>query len=311
MFGRNSAETAELVLEDVLAFARHWRPGLVVHDTASFPGPVTAAALDVPNVRHLTGVGLRPMETLVGSTELLPEFADLFERRGLEVRGTPTLTIDPSPPSLRLPVPQAWRESRYVPYNGPGAVPSWLIDPDDRTRVCLTWGFTLTRAARQFGAPALDPFRQAIEALAELDAEIIVTTTEDQLGLLGELPGNVRPVVSVPLQVLLPHCAAIVHHGGDGTTQTAAGCGVPQLLISRVPDSALTGGRLAAVGAAIHLRYQELEEDDDGRELIRSAADKLLADSAFFEAAGRLREEMERQPPPAALVSTLESLGVG
>jgi len=311
MLGRNSAETAELVLEDVLAFARHWRPDLVVHDTASFAGPVTAAALEVPNVRHLTGPGTRPMETRVGSTELLPEYVDLFERRGLEVRAAPTLTVDPSPPSLRLPVPQAWRESRFVPYNGPGAVPSWLLDPDDRTRVCLTWGFSLTRAARQFGVPALDPFRQAIEALSGLDAEIIVTTTEDQLEALGELPGNVRPAVSVPLQVLLPHCAAIVHHGGDGTTLTAAACAVPQLLVSRVPDSALNGGRLEAVGAAIHLRYQELEEDDDSGELIRSAVEKLLADVTYGQAAGRLREELEGQPPPASLVSTLESLEVG
>jgi glycosyltransferase len=310
MLGRNSAETAELVLEDVLAFARDWRPELVVHDTASFAGPVTAAALDVPNVRHLTGPGTRPMETRVGGTELLPEYVDLFERRGLDVRAEPTLTVDPSPPSLRLPVPQVWRESRFVPYNGPGAVPSWLLDPDDRTRVCLTWGFSLTRAARQFGEPALDPFRQAIVALSNLDAEIIVTTTKDQLELLGELPANVRPAVSVPLQVLMPHCAAIVHHGGDGTTLTAAACAVPQLLVSRIPDAALNGGRLEAVGTAIHLRYQELE-DDDRPELIRSAVDKLLADSTYGQAASRLREEMERQPPPAGLVSTLESLGGG
>lgn len=308
MLGQNSAETAELVLDDVLEFARYWRPDLVVHDHASFPGPVTAAALGVPNVRHLTGPGARPMELRVDNSALLPEYVELFERRGLPVREAATLTIDPSPPSLRLPGPQPWQESRYVPYNGPGAVPDWLLDPEDRTRVCLTWGFTLTRAARQFGLPALDPFRRAIEALAELDAEIVVTTTADQLGLLGTLPANVRPAVAIPLQVLLPHCAAIVHHGGDGTTLTAAACAVPQLLVSRVPDSALTGWRLEAAGAGIHRRYQELE-DDDGPEMIRAAADKLLADSAYGQEAFLLREELELQPPPADLVSTLESLG--
>jgi UDP:flavonoid glycosyltransferase YjiC (YdhE family) len=309
LFGRNSAITAEFVLDDVIAFARRWRPDLVVHDTASFSGAVTAATLDVPNVRHLTGVGLRPMETRVGSAEPLPEDAQLFERRGLDVRVVPTLTIDPSPPSLRLPVPAPYRESRYVPYNGPGVVPSWLIEPDGRLRVCVTWGYTLTRAATQFGPPALDPFRQAIEALSGLDAEILVTTTEDQLELLGDLPGNVRPAVSVPLQLMLPHCAVLVHHGGDGTTLTAAACGVTQLLVSRVPDSALTGGRLAEFGAAIHLRYQELEQDTGGHELIAAAVEKLLADSAYDAAAGRLRAELQSQPPPAALVSVLEELG--
>jgi UDP:flavonoid glycosyltransferase YjiC (YdhE family) len=310
LLGRNSAAIAEYSVDGLIAFAESWRPDVVVHDTASFTGPVAAAALGVPNVRFLTGVGLRPMETRVAGTEPIPEFAALFERRGLKVRLPATTTIDPSPPSLRLPVPEPWQEVRYVPYNGPGVLPPWLNRAAGRPRVCVTWGLSVSRASKRLGPPALEPFRLAVEALAGLDAEIIVTTTPDQLEVLGGLPPGVRTVASLPLQLLLPQCALIVHQAGDGTALTAAAAGIAQLVVTRKPDTALTGSRLAAHGAAIHLRYQELERDPDAREVIRRAAETLLADSTYTMAAVRLREEIERQPTPAELVPALAAVSV-
>src|SRR5439155_10885651 len=122
----------------------------------------------------------------------------------------------------------------------------------------------------------------------------------------GKLPGTARVLVAAPLHLVLPHCGLIVHQAGDGTALTAAALGVPQLPITRKPDPALTGDRLAAVGAAIHLRYQELEREPDARQAIRVAAEKMLADSAYTESAARLRAEIERQPAPAELVAILE-----
>lgn len=308
VLGRNAAAAAECLVDELLELALRFQPDLVVHDTAAFAGAVVAAALGVPNVRHLTGVGLRPMELRVGSREPLPEFAALFQRRGLPVRAVPTLTIDPSPPSLRLPVPEPFLECRYVPYNGPGTVPDWLEPATTRPRILLTWGLSVSRVSRRIGAAALDPFRRTVDALSELDAELLLTTTADQLELLGALPAGVRPVIAVPLQLLLPHCVLIAHQAGDGTALTAAALGVPQLAITRKPDPALTGGRLTAVGAGIHLRYQELEDAPDAGKIIRAAAENLLGDPAYPDAAKRLRAEIERQPPPAALVAALTTL---
>jgi glycosyltransferase len=310
VLGRRSAVAAEHLVDDLIAYAAGWPPDLVVHDIGSFAGPVTAAALGVPSVRHLTGVGLRPMDTRVDGVEPLPEYAALFERRGLEVR-VPTLSIDPSPPSLRLPVAQPWREVRYVPYNGPGTEPAWLAAGSDRPRVCVTWGLSVSRVRKDLARYAVEPFLLTLEALAELRAEVIVTSTAAQLELLGPLPGNVRAVTGLPLNLLLPHCQLIVHQAGDGTAMTASALGVPQLPVTRKPDPALTGSRLAAVGAAIHLRYQELEGAPDAPKVIRAAAEELLTDPAYRQAALRLRAEVERQPAPAELVPVLERLSRG
>jgi UDP:flavonoid glycosyltransferase YjiC (YdhE family) len=303
--GRNSAAAAEAMTGDLIGFARTWRPDVIVHDTASFAGPVAAAVLGLPNVRHLTGVGLRPMERQAGSQDPLPEYAALFERHGAPLRLPPTLTIDPSPRSLRLPVDGCCLEQRFVPYNGAGAQPHWLLGPRTRPRVCVSWGYSVLSAALAIGRAAIMPCLAAIAGLVELGVEVVLIATARHLALLGDLPPAVRVVESTPLHLVLAHCDLIVHQAGDGTALTAASLGVPQLTVTSKPDPALTSDRLAAVGAATHLPYRDVAEDANPSRLIGSAAEKMLADAAYRAAAERLRREMAGQPAPAALVPAL------
>jgi UDP:flavonoid glycosyltransferase YjiC (YdhE family) len=311
--GRNAARGASATVDDMVVFARHWRPDVVVYDVAGFAGAVTAAVIGVPSVRHLTGYGLRPMESQFAPGRLatpLPEYAALFGLFGVDVRAGPTMTIDPSPPSLRIAVSGPWQEMRYVPYNGPGVVPGWLADWLGRTRrrVCVTWGHGVDRTLLALGAAALDPLRDTVKALSCTDMDMVVATTGQQLALLGELPANARSAIGVPLQYLLPYCDLIVHQAGDGTALTAAALGVPQLAITNKPDQALTSDRLAAVGAGLHLRYQELRLDPLRRDVIRTAAEKLLSAARHRQAAHRLRRQIERQPSPAEVVATVEAV---
>jgi UDP:flavonoid glycosyltransferase YjiC (YdhE family) len=315
--GHNSAVAAEAMVDDLVALGREWRPDLIVHDTANFAGAVAAAVLDIPNLRHLTGVGLRPMEWQAGRRSPLPEYAELFHRRGVPVRDVPTMTFDPSPPSLRLPVPTPYLDVRFVPYNGPGVVPSWRPregGPEEgrpdvrRPAVCVTWGLSVARAALAMGRAALDPYREAVEAICDLDVDVVVTTTAAQLELLGALPERVRVLESAPLHLVLEFCDVIVHQAGDGTALTAAAVGIPQLAITRKPDPALTGARLEAVGAGIHLPYQRLAGERDSRWVIRQAVTALLDEPGYREAAARLRNEIQAQPSPADRVSDLIGL---
>jgi glycosyltransferase len=308
LLGHNSAVAAEAMVDDLVAFGREWRPDAIVHDTANFAGAVAAAVLDIPNLRHLTGVGLRPMEWQAGQRSPLPEYAELFHRRGVPVRDVPTMTFDPSPPSLRLPVPTPYLDVRFVPYNGSGLVPSWRPGPARRPAVCITWGLSVARAALAMGRAALDPYRQAVEAICDLDVDVVVTTTAAQLDLLGALPERVRVLESAPLQLVLGFCDVIVHQAGDGTALTAAATGIPQLAITRKPDPALTGSRLEAVGAGIHLPYQRLVGEADSRGAITEAVTALLDEPAYREAAVRLRDEIQAQPSPADRVRDLIGL---
>jgi glycosyltransferase len=308
LLGRNTCESAEYTVDSLIAFARDWRPDVVVQDIFCFVGAVAAAAIEIPHVRVLTGIGLQPPEVRIGSMEPIPGYAALFERRGLQVRALPTLSIIPAPPILQPPMPGPCRRMRHVPYNGPGVVPSWVAEPAGQPRVLLTWGLAVNRALSRVGPQALAPFRLAVEAVRSLDVEVIVTATAEQLSLLGGIADNVRSAVGVPLHLVLPSCAAIVHQGGDGSSMAAAVYGVPQVTIGRTPAEVLVGERLAAVGAAVNLRYNDLESDPDGGAVVAASVAKVLADHAYAESATRIQDEFNRLPAPTDLVPALHEL---
>jgi glycosyltransferase len=310
--GQYMVWVAEASVDELLAFARRWRPDLIVHEAVCYAAMVTAGVLGVPNVRHMTGPDAYVREELLapegpnGPRPPLPEYMALFERFDVLASTTATMVVDPNPPSMRLPVDGPVLGVRYVPYNGPGVVPDWMFEPAGRPRVCLTWGHTEPRV---LGAAAADPFRQVIDALSDMDVELVVTTSAEQLEALGPVPAGTRKLVTMPLNLILPGCDLLVHQGGSGTVLTAACAGVPQLAISRKPDAETSPDRLANTGAGEHLHYKDLQADPAAVDVLRAAVEKLLADPAYRTAAGELRAEIEREPAPTELVAELAGLG--
>ncbi len=86
-----------------------------------------------------------------------------------------------------------------------------------------------------------------------------------ELGLRGvfltphfeQLPATLPPSVCwqdyVPLKALLPHVAALVHHGGIGTTAEALRAGTPQLIVPLAHDQFDNAARVVAMGAGASL----------------------------------------------------------
>jgi len=66
----------------------------------------------------------------------------------------------------------------------------------------------------------------------------------------GPLPESVFRVGPVDHQRLFPRVAAVVHHGGAGTTTTSARAGVPQLLVPHGVDQFYWAARVQALGVA-------------------------------------------------------------
>lgn len=296
---------ADAMLGDLTAFARGWRPDLVVYDTTCYAGAVVAAAVGVPAVSHMWGTGapVRNEMAALGSRPL-PEYTALFERHGAPARPDPLAWIDPCPPSMQLPFPGRRLTAGFVPYNGGGEVPAWLLEPPARPRVCLSWGVVTGRIS---GSAASDELMAAIEAVAGLDVDLVIATAAAPAGFADGLPAGVRVVESIPLNTWLPSCSAVVHHGGGGTTLVATWAGVPQLVISQRPVYALTGDRLVAVSAGRHRTRDELAAGDAVR-IIREDVAALLDQSAYRAVAGALRDEMLRQPSPAELLPVIEKL---
>lgn len=78
-------------------------------------------------------------------------------------------------------------------------------------------------------------FQSALDACRMLDRPgIFLTHYPEQLP--DRLPETVTHFPYVPLNLLLPHSAAFVHHGGIGSTSQAMAAGIPQVLMPLAHD---------------------------------------------------------------------------
>jgi glycosyltransferase len=115
---------------------------------------------------------------------------------------------------------------RYMPYSGGEVFPAWLHQRPQRPRVAMSLG----ESSRRFIPGDWDRAGRILEAVADLDIEVIATLSDLQLQGVERVPDNVRTIEWVPLTQLLPSCSAVIHHGGPGTFGAAWAYGVPQLV---------------------------------------------------------------------------------
>ncbi|MFE9245783.1 activator-dependent family glycosyltransferase [Nocardiopsis sp. NPDC006938] len=300
------------IRDELVEYCRRWRPDAVLWEPGTYAASVAAEAVGAVHARVTCGADLYGwvrrtyLEFMAEQPEAerVDPLADWLRRsaarHGVAFDERLThghFTIEQLPPPLRIDGGLEYLGLRYVPHNGRSVVDPWLWAPPERPRVCLTLG---TTEAERFGDHALS-VRSLVHRLAELDAEIVATVAETEQEALGPLPENVRVEGFVPLQALLPSCAAIVHHGGWGTVNSAVAAGVPQLLIPNDLDAPFLSRRVEEAGAGTWIAPPEATG-----ERVRDAVDALLSDGRYQRGALRLREEALTQPSPNAFVATLE-----
>lgn len=127
-------------------------------------------------------------------------------------------------------------------------------------------------------------FCQAVDACVKLNHPgLLLSTCKDNFP--DKLPDLVTASDYVSLRSLLPSCAAIVHHGGIGTTSQALAAGTPQVICPMAFDQFDNATRVASFGCGLWLRRK------------RGLADALATclqgefDSACRETARRFQAE--------------------
>ncbi|MGI5271977.1 activator-dependent family glycosyltransferase [Nonomuraea sp. CA-218870] len=298
------------IVADLVAFCRWWRPQLVIWEPVTFAGPIAAQACGAAHGRLLWSVDVyaRLRGRFLDGGPVADPLAEWLGRRagayGLRFSEELThgqFTLDHMPASLRMDGrPPAERVPvRYVPYNGRAVVPAWVHARRERPRVCVSLGNT---AHEKFGGYAVS-VGELLEALGDLDVEVVATLPAKEQARLGRVPGNVRLVEFVPLHALAPTCAAMIVQGGGGTVCTALFYGVPLLVVPHphVFDQPLFGRRLTELGAGLTLPPDQVSPQGVRRMLTR-----LLSEPGFGGRTRRIREEMVALPAPARVVPELE-----
>lgn len=103
-----------------------------------------------------------------------------------------------------------------------------------------------------FGSMPLEDAKKTtsiiLEALEETGQRGIIGRGWGDLGLLSEVPVDVFLLDDCPHDWLFPHCAAVVHHGGAGTTAEGLRAGCPTTVVPFFGDQFFWGERIHATG---------------------------------------------------------------
>lgn len=115
---------------------------------------------------------------------------------------------------------------------------------DGSPPIAFTLGTGMTHAS--------DFFRTAVAACEELGARGLLLSKYPNV-IPANLPRQVRHCTFAPFRQLLPRCAAVVHHGGVGTTAAALEAGCPQLVLPLAWDQPDNGARVKQMGVGLTL----------------------------------------------------------
>jgi len=302
------------IISDLVAYARAWRPDLVVWEPLTYAAPIAAKACGAAHARLLFGldvfgvtrqhfVRLRDAQPAAERVDPLADWlASYGDRYGFSFSEDMTVgdfTVDQFPRSLQIEASLPSVRVGYVPYGGPATVPDWLRTPPERPRVALTLGLSATE---HFRAYAVD-VREVLEHLGSLDVELVATIADEERAKLGPLPANVRVMPYVPLLALAPTCAAVVHHAGAATMATVSRHGVPQLALPLHYDQPALADRLAHHGAGL-----AIHSDEATGPAVRDAVFRLMHEPAFARRAGDLSREIAELPSPNEAVERIMEL---
>ena len=163
--------------------------------------------------------------------------------------------------------------------------------------VVVTAGSTLLRGQ--------DFFSRALEAVAGLGLRAVFIGAES---LMPVLPSTVLQRRFVPLRPLLERSAALLHHGGIGTTAFAFAAGVPQLLMPFAHDQFDNACRVVAQACGLQL------PSNAGSHAIAGTLSRLLTDETVHASCDRVRAWTLRDSGAGACaraVDLLEALARG
>jgi len=166
--------------------------------------------------------------------------------------------------------------------------------------------FTLGTAIAQ-GAGAREFFHQSSEAAKMLGRRAILILT-NRANCPAELPQGVAAFDYAPFTELFPRAAAIVHHGGIGTTGLAMRAGRPMLVIPHAWDQFDNAERVARLGISRTIPCRRYTADRVAAELRH-----LLDDPAYLSRAGEIAEKLRQEDGVGAACHAIEALlqGVG
>jgi UDP:flavonoid glycosyltransferase YjiC (YdhE family) len=119
----------------------------------------------------------------------------------------------------------------------------------------------------------------------------------------ANLPENVKHFAYVPLSLLLPHCSALVYHGGIGTLSQACQAGVPHLVMKLSHDQFDNAYRLEQLGIGRSCKPSGYKAYRISRML-----DELINMQQVIQTCQKIREQMQSEDGIGATCDLIEKM---
>jgi UDP:flavonoid glycosyltransferase YjiC (YdhE family) len=143
--------------------------------------------------------------------------------------------------------------------------------------------------------------RLVIEALDRTGQRGIMHSGWSELGST-DLPGSVLLVEDVPHDWLFPRMAAVIHHGGAGTTASGLRAGVPGIVVAFFGDQFFWGWRIHELGAGPRwIPRKQLTADG-----LASAIERAVTDEGIRERAAEVGAQIQTEDGVAAAIPLIE-----
>ncbi len=301
VFARIDAQAA---LPGLLAAVDQWKPDVILREPGEFGALAAARWAGIPHLQvtigmaelshaviEVTGDPLRELALLAGLPEdalvraaadepLLSSVPDRLDRAGDDAYvDTVAFRYRDQPPTLTAE-----------------PLPSWG-DPE-APLVYVTFG-----SVTGLLPPFAGVFRQALDGLAELPLRVLMTVGRRvDPASLGPSSSNARVEAWRPQEQVLSSAAAMLGHGGFGTTMGALAAGVPQVVAPIFSsDQRINARHVAAVGAGCAI--------DPGPDVIERACREvmtMLEDPSYRRSAQAVAAEIAALPSAAEAVAVIE-----
>ena len=147
--------------------------------------------------------------------------------------------------------------------------------------------------------------QRAADALGQAQVRGLVTTGPAVDPAVISAPDNVTVTRWVRHADVLPHCSAVITHGGHGTVMKALIAGVPLVLVPLGRDQPDNAARVVYAGAGIRLRKNTTVS------ALRTAISRVIDDPRYRAAARTMAARLAAERDDDRAVDELERLLAG
>ncbi|KAF3890790.1 glycosyltransferase family 1 protein [Tolypothrix bouteillei VB521301] len=324
------------MIDDAWDSAQQYQPNAVIYHPKALAGYHIAEKLGIPGFLAFSLPGYSPTRAFANpmlgggnyggffnqlSYTLFLKFVVLSYRRTIDTWRQEKLGLPPFTDELTLhgqPVPKLYGYSGYVvpvpaDWDNTSFVTGyWFLETPSNWQPSADLLTFLERGSAPiyvgFGSmvsqDSAKTTRLVIDAVQKSGQRAILATGIGGLSP-SEVPDSIHILESAPHDWLFPHCLAVVHHGGAGTTGAGLWAGKPTVICPFFGDQPFWGKRVFELGVGprpipqkkltVDKLAQAIEvvtSDENMRQQARELGKKIQAENGVMQAVAIIREQL-------------------